>query len=162
METPIIGIKDSKVVDEKIKNICVNFMKLMLDCMEDEKLREDFTKNTHDYLNNKVGMKIPKEVGIILDVKGARWPAIYVKEPDGDRIAIKEGAMGIEVTADLVSGIKQTTNWPLKKHEEIDVKIHASLKESNVVVVIPFFDASADVLGEYKFSDGHEIIMSCY
>ncbi len=160
MNAPVMEVEKSETIDERIRSMCVNYMKLMVECMEDDTVREDFLSNPHPYLNDKVGMKIPNNVGVMFDENLARWPSIYINTPDGDKVAIKESSLGLEVVSDLISGTKIDESWKLAERAKIDVKLHTSLEKSDAVVVLPFIDPRVDILGEYKFNDGSEIILS--
>lgn len=155
----VIGVSESKAIDKKIKDICLGYIKLMYDCAAYEKIREDFIARPHYYLNEHVGMVIPENVKIILDAKRNRWPVVYVKEPNGDKIVFKEGFMGVNIKADLEWG-KIQEDFEFAKQGEVDVKIDNALKDCETVVVMPVFDAQSDMLGVYKFSDGAEVVLT--
>jgi len=161
MKKPDVTIEKSETVNEEIRSICVNYMRLMADCMENNSVKDDFLKNPHPYLNDKVGMKIPENIPVMFSENLSRWPAIYIKTPEGDNIAVKEANLGVSVLADMASGAKLDETWKVTEPARIDMRINVSLEKSQAVIVLPFMDPGADVLGEYKFSDGAEVVLSC-
>lgn len=161
MDAQIIGFKESKEVDQKINDIYENYLKFMAECVEDTTLRNAFEKDPRKYLVERVGLTIPDGVPVILDPSGSRWPSIQVLMPGGKQIAIQEKDLGIKSVEKLASGEEITETWELKKPGEIDVAIHTTLKESNVVIVMPYLTPSNDVFGDYKFDDNSEIILTC-
>jgi hypothetical protein len=151
-------------VEERIKNICVNYFKLMIECAENETTRTDFQNNPHQYLN-KIGMNVPDRARIHLDTKGSLWPVVYIKTED-EKIAIAENKLALEVIEefpsekDLIESIQKREHIHVKALSEVDVTIHEGLKQSNVVVKMPFLDAHDDILTDIKFSDDAEIVLT--
>ena len=131
----------------------------LIECAKDETTREKFFENPHYYLNEKVGMKIPEEVQVLLDAQKLTWPEIYIKIED-EKIYVGEGRLAIEVIDELTSGSKIDEKTKLTEQAEVDVIVHEALKNSQVVVKLPFYDARSDVLGEVKFADDTEIILT--
>lgn len=153
-----VDVKESKAIDEKIRLICVNYWQLMIDCANDESKREDFMENPRPFLN-KVGMTIPDGVKILLDNVNPGWPTIYIKTTD-EKIMVGEGKLGVHIIDELKSGQKIDERMKLTEQAEVDVNVNEELKNCDVVVKLPFMDAKVDLLGEFKFSDDSEIILS--
>ncbi|WP_321495204.1 hypothetical protein [uncultured Desulfobacter sp.] len=159
MSAEEITVKKSHKIDQKIRDICINYMELMLTCGRDEKNRDSFFENPRPYLNG-IGMVIPEKVSIHLKV-GQSFPALFLKTAEG-KIAIYEGKLCLKVVEEMRDHTKHMEKVVLKEQGEIDVNVHASLNDPDVqgVVVMPFFDLYTDILGEVKFQDGAEIILT--
>ena len=158
-EVPVFGVSESKKTDDKIRSICVNYMQLMLDCAKDEKIRNSFIKYPHYYLNEKVGMKIPKSVTIVLNAKTMGWPVLHVRAKDGHHYDVYEGVLSVDTLSDMKS---EKTGKKVKTVDqaEVDVYLPEPLKGSEAVLTIPFIDVNSDNLSEIKFTDDQEIILS--
>ncbi len=63
-------------VEKRIRSMCKNYMDLMSECCVDNKVLEHFKANKHAVLNEKVGMKIPEDVHISLDITKKRWATL--------------------------------------------------------------------------------------
>lgn len=154
-----ITVKQSHKIDQQIRDICINYMELTLACGRDKKKRDSFLENPHLYLN-ECGMVIPEKVSIHVKV-GQSFPALYLKTAEG-KIAIYEGKLCLKVVEEMRDHPKNIERVVLKEPGEIDVNVNASLNDPDVdgVVVMPFFDLYTDILGEVKFQDGAEIILT--
>ncbi len=160
MGAPKISVTDtSRNAQDKIKAISVNYLQLLIDCANDEAVKQDFLNNRHHYLNEKVGMRIPESVAIELDYEHKRHPEIYVKAENGT-VFVGEGNLAIEVINELASGEKIANNLKMKEQAEVEVRIDRALQKSRVVVNLPFFDVKNDLLGVVKFNDDSEIVLS--
>ncbi len=156
MDAPGIEVTESKAIDETIKSIYLNYMQLMIDCANDETVKEDFLNNTHYYLNEKVGMKIPDSVQIELDYDKLQWAEVYIKTEEG-KIFVGEGKLALSVVADLTSEdkinelSKSERRVELKEQANVEVKIDEALKKSKVVVRLPFFDTHKSISAGFYF-----------
>jgi len=159
MSAEEITVKKSHKIDQEIRDICINYMELMLACGRDEKKRDSFFEDPRPYLKG-IGMVIPEKIFIHLKV-GQSFPALFLKTPEG-KIAIYEGKLCLKVVEEMRDYTKHMEKVVLKEPGEIDVNVHASLNDPDVqgVVVMPFFDLYTDILGEVKFQDGAEIILT--
>lgn len=152
-------VTESKAITRKIRKICVEYMKLMIQCAESETIRDKFMADPHKYLRD-IGMKIPESAHVILDNKNPTWPVVYMKGDD-ETIIVTETKLGVEVMEDFKVGADSDEDIHRKQQGEVDVKITEKLSDFDVVVSLPFFDAHTDMLTDIKFSDGAEIILSC-
>ena len=146
MSVEAITVRESQEIDDRIKNICLNYMQLMLECCRDKHKRDSFLKNPRSFLNY-IGMVIPEGVPILLEV-GLNFPALHIKTPEG-KIAIYEGKLSIEVMHDIKDYEIENKKVTLKDMGEIDIRINEALSDPDVeaVVVMPFFDLYSGVVG---------------
>ena len=153
------NVIESEEAVEKINSININYMQLMADCVKNENLRADFLKTPHPYLR-KVGMTIPDNVQVVLDDDDVRWPVIEVNS-NGKKIKVTESKLKLEIMNMLESGKTEQEYKELANPAEISMDMNIDLDEADVVVKLPFFDAKADLLGVFNFSDDTEVILSC-
>jgi len=151
-------------VDEKIRNIYINYVQLMLDASRDKKLWDElFSSNERRlyYLNNKVGMTIPAGVHVIFDTDSLHPPKIHIKDKDG-QIFISEGSEPFKVIEKLNNGEEIQDKMKVTSPEEIDMTIHEGFKESEVVLHMSFMDPSRDMtLFVLKYSDQEVVLSTC-
>jgi len=163
-ESPKLTVSRSEAIDEKLTSIYINYMQMMLDAAKDAKFREElFSSNEKrvEYLNNKVGMTMPKNVHVVFVTKGLKTVKVYVKNKEGN-FFIEEGARSLKIIDKLANGEVQTETMALTAHEEIDMDVRELCKESTVVVKLPFFDPTSDLLlFELKYDDNEIIFSTC-
>lgn len=163
-QKPELTVKKPKGIDEKIRKIYVNYMKLMLEAATNEDLKEElFTSNKKrlHYLNNEVGMKIPDGVHVIFQTGDLHSPKIYVKGEEGE-FWIREGSAPFSIVEKLSNGETVTDTMWVAKAEEIDLGIHESFKEAKIVLKLPFLDPTKDLtLFELKFDDKEIVLSTC-
>lgn len=164
VQEPKLTVKKSSGIDEEIRTIYVNYMQLMLDAAKDDTLREElFTSNEKRlyYLNEKVGMTIPDGVTVILGTGDIHVPKIYIKDKN-EQIWIDEGSSPFKIIEQLKNGKTVTHKMNITKPEEIDMEIHEKLKESEVVLQLPFLDPAKDLtLFELKYEDKEIVLTTC-
>ena len=158
MTAPSYQINESPAVDKSIQSIYANYLQLMVNCTKDEKLREDFIKNPRPFLN-EVGMTIPNSAKILLDDEDLDRPKVYIKTKDG-KIKIQEQRLGLQLNYESARDGEQNESIVLKNQAEIKISVQEELKHCDVVVTLPFLNSKVDMLGEVKFSDNSEIILS--
>lgn len=149
--------------EQKIREICKNYFDLNADCCVDDNAMAAFKNDPHKVLNEKVGMKIPEDVAIVLNTTNKRWPTLYCMTPDG-MVAISEESLGVGVYMLDESPELDSRHVELKPFSEVHVSVHEALKTEGVraVLELPFFDVASDPLVNIKLGDDADIIlMSC-
>jgi len=163
-QQPTLTVTKPKGVDEKIRSIYVNYMKLMLESATDEALKKElFTSNEKRlyYFNNVVGMTIPDGVNIILKTGNLNPPKIYVKTDDG-KFFIDEGTAPFSITGKIKAGGVVTDTMMETTAENIDLSIHKAFEKSNIILEMPFLDPAKDLtLFELKLGDKEIILSTC-
>jgi len=163
-QPPEITIKKTAHVDEEIKQIYINYMQMMIDAAKDPKLMEELFSNNElrvKYLNEKVGMKVPEGTKIIFKTKNIKTVKVYVKSENGS-MYMEEGPNSLKIFEKLNSGEMDTETLTLTSPKEVDVEVHESFKECNVVAMLPFLDPSRDLmLFELKFEDQEIVFTTC-
>jgi hypothetical protein len=163
-QQPTVTVTKPKGVDEKIRSIYVNYMKLMLEAATDEALKQElFTSNEKRlyYLNNEVGMVIPDGVQVVLQTGDLHSPQIFVKNDEG-AFFIEEGSAPFSITEKLKDGEVVTDTMTVTTAEEIDLTIHEAFADSKVVLKMPFLDPATDLtLFELKFDDKEIVLSTC-
>ncbi len=154
--------KSSPEINEKIKAIVSSYMQLMADCSKDDSIRKNFEEEPIPFLR-KTGMIIPEGVHIYLNKDHGRWAKIYITSGN-EEIKIIEDSLSVDVIEKIKNSDNSITETEHKvtvsKPSEIDTIINEKLKDSTVVIEMPYFTFETDVLTEVKFSDNHEITLT--
>ena len=159
MNVDATAVQGSPGVDEAIRDTCINYMNLMVECGKDQHKRDRFIEDPRPLLSG-AGMEIPDDVPILLEV-GLNFPTLHVKE-NGGKVATYQGKSSIAVIGDIKGHGKYADKGTLKDSADLDPKVNETLAEPGVdaVVVMPFFDLYSDMLGVVKFQDNAEIILT--
>lgn len=164
VQEPSLTVSKSPAIDEKIKSIYVNYLQLVLDAARDPKLKEELfasNKKRIEVLNDKVGMTMPPNVHVIFDTKNFSSVKVYVKSKEG-KFFIEEGAKTLKIVEKLATGQTDTETMTLATTEEVDLNVHESFKDSDVVLRLPFVDPTSDLLlFELKYDDSEIIFSTC-
>lgn len=123
-----------KKVNEKIRQICVNYLALLIEIAMNEDFKKKFTKHPLKYLRDQVGMILPnlKNLKIILDAKGNNfWPRMWVFFPiTGATVAV----------SDRNGHKKEETVVAVEFKEALDVK-HPKKESEMLPKLIGYFKA---------------------
>ncbi len=147
--------------ERTIRGMCKNYMDLISECCVNDQALARFKGNMHSVLNEEVGMKIPEDVAIVLDLTTNRWATLYVMTED-EKIAISEESLGVTIERFPTDEDVKTQSVKVKDFTEVSVSIRDELKRDGVkaVLELPFFDVHTDPMTDIKFSDDAEIILS--
>ncbi len=150
---------------EEIKTMCTNYLQLMLDCANDEAVRDEFRDQPGKILNERNIMYFPEKVHVKLDTKKRRWPVVYIKTKD-EKIIIAENRLAVDVIESfptdkhVAESYKNHEHIKMKSLSELDYDVHAALKNSDIVAVVPYLDIYDDVLTDIKFEDDGEVLLT--
>lgn len=169
------------------QKIMGRYFKFMAACMTGEEDPEPFIK--HDKKRRRklasFGMKIPKEVGILLDPNFQSWPAILMKVKPGHHYNERPEYIIIELRNSImipdkfpfdgdISEFVMSWKCKIKELKEIEgttplnpspiivaaINMEEKLANFDVIIRLPFIQTTSDLLGKVTFDDGEEIIMS--
>ncbi len=150
---------------EQIKTMCTNYFQLILDCANDEAVRNEFRDQPGKVLNERNIMYFPEKVHVKLDTKKRRWPVVYIKTEDGE-IIVAENQLAVDVIENfpndenMIGSLKNHKHIKVKSLSELDYDVHAAFDNSDVVALVPYFDIYDDVLAVIKFEDDAEILLT--
>jgi len=163
-DTHSITVSKPEGLDQKIRNIFVNYLQLMVDAARDQNLWDElFSSNERRiyYLNEKVGMTIPDDVTVVFDTESFHVPQLYIKDKDGI-IWISEGSEPFKVIEKLHNGEEVTQMMEITEPTKINMTIHEKFKERNIVLNMTFFDPSRDTtLFSLKYDDKEIVLTTC-
>lgn len=174
-------------IPEKIKEMSINYMSLMIDCANDKEFKTSFTDKPHQVLNERVGMNIPDSINVVFESSYFRWPVFMVRAKDHDgkkRFVIQKGGLETKV---LGEGYFDEIDEYLKEqkkpsfHSEYGHEVHLKgvnidqptetsrmsnfdfegMDVEDVVLILPFIDTEADMLTTVKYGNSEIVLSSC-
>lgn len=132
--------KSKEEVAEDIKNICVNYMKFMIECAENpelkekclsEKATENEKEEVREKLNKEVKMKIPPGIPIYFDDEVQAKPAIWIARAKS-RISLTEGRLEIRVIGNDVNGTGLEAKLKIKEEDRREFNIELGTLEKDL------------------------------
>ncbi len=152
--------RSSVTTEKSLRNMAKNYLDLMAECAVSDEALDKFKGNMHSVLNDRGGMKIPKDVSIVLDTKFNRWATVYITTKDG-KVAISEQHLTVNVNENMLLN-EESASVTVKPFSEVTISVHDELKRDGVraVLELPFFDVHGDTMTDIKFSDNEEIVLT--
>lgn len=148
-------------VRQDLDLICEKYLVLMARCIQDSKFKELFLNDPRPFLENEVGMKIPKNAKIVFDPNGRHWPEVRIIS-DEVEIDYVEASLSVKEDKYYKTGMVESRTVTRENPEKVTFEIDANPEECKIVVILPFFTSDTDLLAEYKFKNTEDsILLSC-
>lgn len=174
-------------IPERIKEMSINYMSLMIDCANDKEFKTSFTDQPHRLLNERVGMNVPESVNVVFESSHFRWPVFMVRAKDQNekkRFVIQEGGLEAKILGEgYFDEIEEYLNGQKKPsfHSENGHEVHVrgvnmtqptetsrmlnldfeGMEVEDVVLILPFIDTEADMLTTVRYDDSEIVLSSC-
>lgn len=169
MSTPSVDMQVKETfqklmgTSDDVKKVMEKYLIVMARCIYDDAFRKEFENDPHDILNNYVGMKVPKDVPVILDQYEHKSPCLLVRT-ETSQFQYVEGPLQVVKTEYEHSGnMKKPVVYSRQESGAITIKVPVEMKDCKAMVILPYLSSETDLLTTYSFGDAKptEIVLSC-